>query len=167
MFIWQFTRKKTQRENNPFMRSEMKFIEKRIGATEAETEVKNSMKFLGKVWIMMGIGFQMENINLSFPTVHQPQVLRSRSWISKLKLIIHLQASRRVAPTMILRQEFSVLERLSKQEVESQVPICHTLKMEKRTPWLQKKMEVMSFLREWIFQRFVIQFGIRYTIQLN
>ena len=57
----------------------MKFIEKRTGATEAETEVKNSMKFLGKVWIMMGIGFQMENINLSFPTVHQPLVLRSRS----------------------------------------------------------------------------------------
>lgn len=74
-----YKKEDTERKFNPFMRSEMKFIEKRTGATEAETEVKNSMKFLGKVWIMMEIGFQMENINLSFPTVHQPLVLRSRS----------------------------------------------------------------------------------------
>ncbi len=50
----------------------------RTGAAEAETEVKEFLKRQEGL-DNDGIPFQMESINLSFPTVHQPQVLRSRS----------------------------------------------------------------------------------------
>ncbi len=150
MFIWQFTRKRRQR--NPFMRSEMKFmVYDYWSGNRSEEFYEISWEGLDNDGNRLPDG----DINLSFPTVHQPQVLRSRSWISKLKLIIHLQASRRVSPTMILRQEFSVPGRIIETEVECAGTYLSYTKDGETT---QKKMEVCHSWK-WIFQRFVIQLG--------